>query len=41
VTRMESWNPLKTIHTICAIASDFHNLGGVYHGLAELVAEER
>jgi ATP-dependent DNA helicase RecG len=26
----EGWNPLKTMHTICAFANDFHNLGGGY-----------
>jgi len=26
----ESWNPLKVLHTICAFANDFHNLGGGY-----------
>ena len=24
----EGWNPLGTLHTICAFANDFHNLGG-------------
>lgn len=24
------WNPLATLHTICAFANDFHNLGGGY-----------
>ena len=24
------WNPLITLHTICAFANDFHNLGGGY-----------
>ena len=24
------WNPLDTLHTICAFANDFHNLGGGY-----------
>ena len=27
---MEGWNPLGTLHTICAFANDFHNLGGGY-----------
>jgi ATP-dependent DNA helicase RecG len=26
----EGWNPLATLHTICAFANDFHNLGGGY-----------
>ena len=26
----EGWNPLSTLHTICAFANDFHNLGGGY-----------
>ena len=26
----ESWNPLTILHTICAFANDFHNLGGGY-----------
>lgn len=26
----ESWNPLKVLHTLCAFANDFHNLGGGY-----------
>ena len=26
----EGWNPLDTLHTICAFANDFHNLGGGY-----------
>jgi len=26
----ESWNPLTVLHTICAFANDFHNLGGGY-----------
>ncbi len=31
------WNPLDTLHTICAFANDFHNLGGGYVviGIAE------
>lgn|SRR5882757_3207051 len=24
------WNPLSTLHTLCAFANDFHNLGGGY-----------
>ena len=24
------WNPLGTLHTLCAYANDFHNLGGGY-----------
>ena len=24
------WNPLAVLHTICAFANDFHNLGGGY-----------
>ncbi|MBI5485038.1 MAG: putative DNA binding domain-containing protein [Deltaproteobacteria bacterium] len=26
----EGWNPLDTLHTVCAFANDFHNLGGGY-----------
>ena len=26
----EGWNPLRTLHTLCAFANDFHNLGGGY-----------
>ena len=26
----QGWNPLDTLHTICAFANDFHNLGGGY-----------
>ncbi|MEI6210201.1 MAG: RNA-binding domain-containing protein [bacterium] len=26
----EGWNPLAVLHTICAFANDFHNLGGGY-----------
>lgn len=26
----EGWNPESTLHTICAFANDFHNLGGGY-----------
>ncbi len=25
-----NWNPLSILHTICAFANDFHNLGGGY-----------
>ena len=24
------WNPQRVLHTICAFANDFHNLGGGY-----------
>jgi ATP-dependent DNA helicase RecG len=24
------WNPLETLHSICAFANDFHNMGGGY-----------
>jgi hypothetical protein len=24
------WNPLDVLHTACAFANDFHNLGGGY-----------
>lgn len=24
----EGWNPIRTLHTLCAFANDFHNLGG-------------
>ena len=26
----EGWNPLEVLHTLCAFANDFHNLGGGY-----------
>src|SRR3954470_8895531 len=26
----EGWSPLKVLHTLCAFANDFHNLGGGY-----------
>jgi predicted HTH transcriptional regulator len=26
----EGWNPVATLHSICAFANDFHNLGGGY-----------
>lgn len=26
----ENWNPESILHTICAFANDFHNLGGGY-----------
>jgi predicted HTH transcriptional regulator len=26
----KGWNPLDTLHTICAFANDFHNLSGGY-----------
>lgn len=26
----ESWNPELVLHTLCAFANDFHNLGGGY-----------
>jgi ATP-dependent DNA helicase RecG len=29
----EGWNPLDTLHTLCAFANDFHNLGGGYVAL--------
>ncbi|MFH1463672.1 MAG: Fic family protein, partial [Pseudomonadota bacterium] len=32
------WNPLQVLHTLCAFANDFHNLGGGYLVLG--VAEE-
>lgn len=33
----EGWNPLDVLHTLCAFANDFHNLGGGYiiAGVAE------
>lgn len=33
----QDWNPEKIMHTICAFANDFHNLGGGYIiiGIAE------
>lgn len=33
----KGWNPLSTLHTLCAFANDFHNLGGGYLliGIAE------
>ena len=26
----EGWNPEDILHTMCAFANDFHNLGGGY-----------
>jgi len=26
----EGWNPVAVLHTLCAFANDFHNLGGGY-----------
>jgi ATP-dependent DNA helicase RecG len=26
----EDWNPDSVLHTLCAFANDFHNLGGGY-----------
>ena len=26
----EGWNPEDVLHTMCAFANDFHNLGGGY-----------
>lgn len=26
----KSWNPIAVLHTLCALANDFHNLGGGY-----------
>jgi len=26
----EGWNPLAVLHTVCAFANDFHNMGGGY-----------
>jgi ATP-dependent DNA helicase RecG len=26
----KGWNPQAVLHTICAFANDFHNLGGGY-----------
>jgi ATP-dependent DNA helicase RecG len=26
----EGWNPEAVLHTLCAFANDFHNLGGGY-----------
>lgn len=26
----KGWNPIEVLHTICAFANDFHNLGGGY-----------
>jgi ATP-dependent DNA helicase RecG len=26
----QGWNPLDTLHTLCAFANDFHNLGAGY-----------
>src|SRR3979490_1419872 len=33
----EGWNPLSALHTLCAFANDFHNLGGgyIFIGIAE------
>ena len=33
-----SWNPETVLHTLCAFANDFHNLGGGYVVIG--VAEE-
>lgn len=34
----EGWNPEDILHSICAFANDFHNLGGGYIvvGIAEI-----
>ena len=34
----EGWNPESVLHTLCAFANDFHNLGGGYVVIG--VAEE-
>lgn len=34
----KSWNPIDVLHTLCAFANDFHNLGGGYIVIG--VAEE-
>jgi ATP-dependent DNA helicase RecG len=26
----KGWNPVAVLHSICAFANDFHNLGGGY-----------
>jgi hypothetical protein len=37
------WNPLSVLHTLCAFANDFHNLGGgfVLIGVAESPGESK
>ena len=37
------WNPLSVLHTLCAFANDFHNLGGgfVLIGVAECPGESK
>lgn len=37
------WNPLSVLHTLCAFANDFHNLGGgfVLIGVAECPVESK
>lgn len=34
----KGWNPADVLHTLCAFANDFHNLGGGYIVIG--VAEE-
>jgi ATP-dependent DNA helicase RecG len=34
----KGWNPVDVLHTLCAFANDFHNLGGGYIVIG--VAEE-
>jgi ATP-dependent DNA helicase RecG len=33
----QGWNPEAVLHTMCAFANDFHNLGGgyIFIGVAE------
>ena len=33
------WNPLAVLHTLCAFANDFHNLGGGYVVIGVAVRE--
>ena len=37
----EGWNPEAILHTICAFANDFHNLGGGYIFVGVKAAEGR
>ena len=37
------WNPKKVLHTICAFANDYENLGGgnIIIGIEELIEEKK
>ncbi len=37
----EGWNPLSVLHTLCAFANDFHNLGGGYIALGVAEQDDR